>query len=200
MTNSPRLRASTVSPVPGSPSEAHHAYKSRPLFEVKARVLREGEATREGLLAGLAWLKANMKPHDLAVIFYAGHGESDAKKQFYLLPQDVDVRNLPATAVSGEVLKEHLADLPGKVLLLLDACHSGGRQANNLARDLAGDDTGVVVMCAALGTRRPARPTATASSAGRSSRLWRARRPRTCGTAACTSTTWSSTSPTASWN
>ncbi len=132
------------------------ADRSKALFEVKAKVLRDGEATREGLLGGLAWLKANMKPHDLAVIFYAGHGEKDSRGSFYLLPQDVDVGNLSATGVSGEVLKQHLADLPGKVLLLLDACHSGaiGRVVNDLARDLAGDDSGVVVMCAALGNEK----------------------------------------------
>jgi uncharacterized caspase-like protein len=136
--------------------EKAFADKSKALFAVKAKVLRDGEATREGLLEGLGWLKANMKPHDLAVIFYAGHGEADARKQFFLLPQDVDVGNLAATGVSGEVLKQHLADLPGKVLLLLDACHSGaiGRVVNDLARDLAGEDSGVVVMCAALGDEK----------------------------------------------
>src|SRR5207247_1974591 len=41
----------------------------------------------------------------------------------------------------------------GRVLLLLDACHSGaiGKLVNDLARDLADDDCGVVVLCAALG-------------------------------------------------
>jgi WD40 repeat protein len=130
--------------------------RSKGLFDVKAKVLRDGEATQAGLLAGLDWLKANMKPHDLAVVFYAGHGDTDAKGRFYLLPQDVDVGKLADTGVSGDVLKQHLADLPGKVVLLLDACHSGsiGRVVNDLARDLAGDDSGVVVMCAALGDER----------------------------------------------
>ena len=44
------------------------------------------EATRQGLLDGLGWLKKQMKPQDLAVIFYAGHGARDAKGRFFLLP------------------------------------------------------------------------------------------------------------------
>ncbi len=128
--------------------------KSRPLFDVQARVLRDSEATQAGMLAGLEWLKANMKPHDVAAVFYAGHGDTDDRGQFYLLPQDVDVGKLAATGISGDVLKQHLADLPGKVVLFLDACHSGGRKANELMRDLAGDDSGVVVMCAAMGDEK----------------------------------------------
>jgi WD40 repeat protein len=133
------------------------ASKSQALFDVKAKLLRNTQATKEGVLAGLKWLKdEGMKPHDVAVVFFAGHGEKDDKGRFYLLPQDVDVQDLAQTAISGEVLKQHLADLPGRVLLLLDACHSGaiglGAGISDLARNLADEDCGVVVMCAALGS------------------------------------------------
>jgi hypothetical protein len=49
-----------------------------------------------------------------------------------------------------------LADLPGRVVLLLDACHSGaiGKVINDMARDLADEDCGVVVLCAALGNEK----------------------------------------------
>jgi WD40 repeat protein len=126
--------------------------RSKELFEVRTRVLTDGEATRAGVLGGLGWVKESMSAQDLAVVFYAGHGEKDAGG-FYLLPQDVDVGRLADTGISGEELKRRLADLPGKVLLLLDACHSGaiGRLINDLARELAEDESGVVVMCAALG-------------------------------------------------
>jgi WD40 repeat protein len=127
------------------------AEKSRALFDVRVKVLRDREATRAGILAGLKWLKEK-KPQDLAVVFYAGHGDMDDKGRFYLLPQDVDVGRLAATGVSGDVLKQQLVHLPGRVVLMLDACHSGsiGRVVNDLARDLAGEDSGVVVMCAAM--------------------------------------------------
>jgi hypothetical protein len=127
--------------------------RSKDIFDVvEARVLVNEQATRADLLAGLKWLKEKARPQDQAVVFYAGHGEQE-DKGFYLLPHDVDVKDLKNTGISGETLKEHLAGLPGKVLLLLDACHSGaiGKVINEMARDLADDDCGVVVMCAALG-------------------------------------------------
>jgi len=37
----------------------------------------------------------------------------------------MDPRNLARHGVSEDELKEALAELPGKVLLLLDSCHSG---------------------------------------------------------------------------
>jgi uncharacterized caspase-like protein len=57
-------------------------------------------------------------------------------------------------------LKKAIAALPGRVVLMLDACHAGAvggdrRDANgltdDLVRDLATDDYGVIVMCAAMG-------------------------------------------------
>jgi uncharacterized caspase-like protein len=130
--------------------------KSRGLFDrIEARVLPDTEATRDGVLRGLEWLQAaDMKAQDLAVVFYAGHGGKDDKGNFYLLPQDVDKTKLAETGISADELKQHLAALRGRVLLLLDACHSGaiGPVINDLARDLADEDTGVVVMCASLGS------------------------------------------------
>lgn len=131
--------------------------RSSELFAIESRVLTDARATKKGILdEGLVWLKSNMTSHDVAVIFYAGHGERDAKGNFFLLPQDVDSTNLAATGISGETLKQHLAGVRGKVLLLLDACHSGaiGRELLDLARNLADEDCGVVVMCAALGKEK----------------------------------------------
>jgi hypothetical protein len=132
------------------------ASKCGPLFDVQTRVLPDKQATREGIVEGLKWLKQQMKSQDVAVIFYAGHGETDDKGGFFLLPHEVDVTRLAETGVSGEKLKELLADLPGRVVLLLDACHSGaiGKVINDMARDLADDDCGVIVLCAALGTEK----------------------------------------------
>lgn len=135
--------------------------KSNPLFrQVQARTLTDQQATRQNILGGLAWLKREMKPQDVAAIFYAGHGHKDKDGRFYLLSIDMDENRLEQTTVTGEELKKHLADLPGRVLLMLDACHSGaiggrsksgGMFTDDLARDLADDDCGVVVMCAAMG-------------------------------------------------
>jgi WD40 repeat protein len=129
--------------------------KAAALFKVQKKVLTDQEATREGIVEGLKWLRANAGPQDVTVVFYAGHGETE-EKSFYLLPQNVRLKELKKSGISGEELKQHLAELPGRVLLLLDACHSGavGKVINDLARDLADDECGVIVMCAALGKEK----------------------------------------------
>jgi uncharacterized caspase-like protein len=136
---------------------------SRSLFRVvESRLLRDKEATKAGILAGLAWLKKELRPQDLAVIFFAGHGYTDDDDLFYLLPFDVDPDRLKKTAVTGEDLKKELAELPGRVLLLLDACHSAPADAvrlrphrrgttDGLVRDLSDEGVGVIVLVSAQG-------------------------------------------------
>jgi WD40 repeat protein len=135
---------------------------SRPLFRpVESRLVLDKEATRAGILAGLAWLKEKMKPADLGVIFYAGHGYTDDDGLFYLLSIDTDADRLKETAVTGDDLKKRLADLPGRILLLLDACHSAPADsvrfkrhrgtADVLVRDLADEEVGVIVLVSAQG-------------------------------------------------
>jgi WD40 repeat protein len=130
--------------------------KSKALYrDVQARILFDNDATRSGILDGFTWLKKQMKAQDVAVIFFAGHGTRE-KGNFYLMPCDVDLANLAKTGVSGDELKNRLANLPGRVLMMLDACHSGaigakGGLTAELTRDLSDDDCGVIVMCAAMG-------------------------------------------------
>jgi WD40 repeat protein len=131
----------------------------QPFGRVETRLLLDPQATRRGVLDGFDWLKKQMTGDDTAVIFYAGHGHKDKKDgEFYLVPQDVNVNDLARTAVSGAEIRQKLVSVPGKVLVLLDACHSGAiggsRPAaaltSELRRALAADDCGVVVMCAAM--------------------------------------------------
>jgi uncharacterized caspase-like protein len=129
--------------------------------QVQVRLLTDKHATRQGLLSGLTWLRREMTQADVAVIFYSGHGAKDETGSFYLVPVDGDPADLLATGVSGSQLKDALAAIPGRVLVLLDACHAGAsggdrRKAveiltDDLIRDLVTDDYGVIVMCSSMG-------------------------------------------------
>jgi WD40 repeat protein len=136
--------------------------KSRLMFQkVETRLLTDREATRGGVLKGLNWLRKEMTQRDVAVFFFAGHGQKDSDGRFYLLPVDVDTDNLVATGVADDDLKKMLAGMPGRVIALLDACHAGAvggdrRRAlsaltDDLVRDLVTDDYGVVTMASAMG-------------------------------------------------
>jgi predicted Zn finger-like uncharacterized protein len=124
---------------------------SSPLFgKIEPKLVVNKDATRQGMLEGLDWLKKSMTGNDTAVFFYAGHGGLE-KGEFYLLPQDVDQKNLAKTGVSRAEIKKRMQGLPGRVVVLLDACHSGaiGLLFDDLSRELIDEDCGVVVMCAA---------------------------------------------------
>jgi uncharacterized caspase-like protein len=128
---------------------------------VEVRVVTDQQATKKGIIDGLVWLASVMTPRDVAVISFSGHGARDPWGNFHLVPVDVNPRD-PRSLLPGETFKEALANLPGKVVCLLDACHSGAvagdedevkeGKADDLVRDLVNDDSGVVVMCSSLGS------------------------------------------------
>src|SRR5262249_28651934 len=74
-----------------------------------------------------------MQPEDLAVVFFAGHGaklavtdETTLVTGEVLAKNDgVDARSLEQTGLKWSSLGASLERLPGRVLVLLDACHSG---------------------------------------------------------------------------
>jgi WD40 repeat protein len=134
--------------------------RGRGLFrEVQTRLLTDRDATQKGIRDGLAWVKARARNGDVAVVFYAGHGDCQQAGQFYLLPVDVDPKRLAETGVSGEELKRQLGELPCATLLLLDACYAGSLDARKRKRALpaAADglvrefayDQGLAVLCGA---------------------------------------------------
>ena len=125
----------------------------------KFDVLTDAKATRANILDRLENLADQVAPGDVAVITFAGHGGRDGTGKFFLLPVDANPKKLLSTGVDGDQVKSVLASLPCKVILVLDACHSGAvggvelraRGADNLVRDLVAEDRGVIVMCAAMG-------------------------------------------------
>jgi WD40 repeat protein len=102
------------------------------LYEVKPTVLLEKDANKKGVLRALDKIAADMASAsgaDLAVIHFSGHGALVGGK-LYLLPYEVDARDnagIQSDGFSVDELRTKLADLGqhGRVLVLLDACHSG---------------------------------------------------------------------------
>lgn len=103
--------------------------------EVRPQVLTDGNATRERVLAALdsVYKQLAADGNDLTVFHFSGHGAllgREGREQYYLLPHDVDATNrqqLRNTALPVSDLRDRLAELGqrGRVLVLLDACHSG---------------------------------------------------------------------------
>jgi WD40 repeat protein len=131
--------------------------------DVKVRLLTDKDATSTGIKDGLLWLQKETTSHDLAVVFLAGHGMTDAKNEFWFLPYEADASRLLSTGVSRTDIVGVLHDLPGKKILFLDACHAGAVLAsaahtrappvdlNGAINDFATAESGLVVYGASTG-------------------------------------------------
>ncbi|MCI0463352.1 MAG: caspase family protein [Gemmataceae bacterium] len=134
--------------------------------KVEVRLLTDKEATRKNILDGLEWLGSVMTAKDVGVVFFAGHGTQDPRGNFHLVPVDFNPSDPGGTCVAGDLLKKALGNMPGRLIAMFDACHSGAaalgkaspgkkrpprKGTDDLARDLVTDDYGVVVMCSSQG-------------------------------------------------
>jgi hypothetical protein len=93
--------------------------------DVVVKVLADTQATKGDILDGLEWIQRETTSNDVAAIFLAGHGVNDPNGFFYFLPVDVDLARLKRTGVSFSEIKNTISSIAGKVLVFVDACHSG---------------------------------------------------------------------------
>jgi len=127
---------------------------------VEVKTILNADATRQGIIEGMEWLNAKMSPVDVGILFFSGHGTKDEYDQFYLVPVDVSMTAPPSKwGVSGDYVKDSLANMPGRLIAIFDACHSGTvadsfkpSRGDNLVRDLVNDEYGVIVLCSSLGS------------------------------------------------
>jgi Caspase domain len=142
-------------------SQMYEAQKGTLFKNVFARTLVNDQATRANILEAFYWLEQNATQKDVVIIFMASHGLNE-KDKFYILPHDGDPERIRITGVDWLNFSDVLGNLPSKVLVFIDACHSGKLGTNLLAkrgetdlmeaiRALATEENGVVIMAASTG-------------------------------------------------
>lgn len=118
--------------------------------------LSDSAATRKSVLAALDGL-SRAKPQDSLILMLAGHG-TVSEGEWYFLPHDMNPKKLKETAVSARELQDALVNSPArKIMLMVDACHSGAGIDNfNRYREFlrrfvqqVGRSTGITVLTAA---------------------------------------------------
>jgi hypothetical protein len=94
------------------------------------RLLHDQDATRQGILDGLAWLqeRAIADPSATVIVYYSGHGWLDTTSQrYYLIPHDFDAYDWRNTALNAEAFNTALRAIAAKrLLVILDCCHAAG--------------------------------------------------------------------------
>ena len=130
------------------------------LYEnVELRLLTDNRANAENIRDGLNWLQHEITYRDVAMLYMAGHGINNNVGEFFFMPVNANLERLNATCVSYREIKGTIDAIPGKVLVFMDACHSGNILGNTqraamlsqAINDLTGVDNGAVVFTSSTG-------------------------------------------------
>jgi WD40 repeat protein len=127
--------------------------------DVVVKLLTDEKATKEEILDGLEWIQRETTSKDVAMIFLAGHGVNDPTGNFYFLPVNVDLDRLKRTGVPFYEIKTTIESIAGKVILFVDACHSGnvmggrrgGIDITGVINELISAENGAVVFASSTG-------------------------------------------------
>jgi len=131
------------------------------------RLLTNEKATRQTIMSniGSSWLPRVAGPDDLVMIFFSSHGSPttlDSSSVNYLVAYDTDKNDLYPTAINLQAFAKEIKDrIPSqRVVLVMDACHSGAAVgAKGMFRDIGVDatqvaqGTGQMVICSSGGSQ-----------------------------------------------
>jgi uncharacterized caspase-like protein len=130
--------------------------------EVQVKALTNAQATRAGILKAFSFVK-QMSQDDLAIVFIAGHGIKDPQGEFFFLPHDGDDDELLVTSVKWTDFKSLVQSLPGKIIMMADACHSAALDSkplqrgktlidtNELVKEFTNADVGAIMLTSSTG-------------------------------------------------
>ena len=120
--------------------------------------LVDAEATPQAVLARAEEIVAAGKEGETLVFSFAGHGLTGTDGRFYMATGGTDLGAIDKTALSWDALAAVLVKAKGRVVVFLDACHSGVAGTGLLATNdqaadgmLQGIPSGLVVFSASKG-------------------------------------------------
>jgi WD40 repeat protein len=131
--------------------------EGRTYNQVTVKTLLEADATKNNILDGFDWLAGKaFNKDDVVMIYFAGHGVNDNNNVYYMLPHDANLDKLRSSCVNFEELRQTISGIKARVLVFLDACHSGNVNGNNLyinglVNMLSGSGTGAVTFTSSTG-------------------------------------------------
>jgi hypothetical protein len=87
--------------------------------------LADDAATPDAILERARTMISTARKGDTVVFSFAGHGVTGPDGRFYLATSATDAGSVPTTALAWDRLAAVLAGTDARVLVFLDACHSG---------------------------------------------------------------------------
>jgi WD40 repeat protein len=134
--------------------EAFRTHGAKAFRSVEVKVLKNAEANRAGIEAGLAWLKEKATARDVAVVFFSGRGTAETGGEYALLSHGADAKEPAKTGLTASKLTSALAEVRGRALVLLDSSRPRMAEADDLVRALQSEDCAAAVLCPCRGTKK----------------------------------------------
>ena len=159
--NNPDLRLGLAAKDAIDFAAAFKSQKGLLYSDVISKVLTDQQATKDNILDALDWIQRETTSRDVAMLYISGHGMNDNAGVFYYLPVNADINAIKRTCLMFGDIKTTTMSVAGKVLLFVDACHSGDVMGKNSTRksadvtamvnDLSSAENGVVVFTSSTG-------------------------------------------------
>ena len=159
--NNPDLRLGLAAKDATDFAAAFSSQKGLLYSNVITKVLTDQQATKDNILDALDWIQHQTTSRDVAMLFISGHGMNDDAGMFYYLPVNADINAIKRTCLMFADIKATTMSVAGKMLLFVDACHSGDVMGKNstrksadvtaLVNDLSSAENGVVVFTSSTG-------------------------------------------------
>ena len=136
-------------------TKAVEASKGRYYRDVITTTMLDEDDLKSAIFSKVNELIAQAEESDTIMLHIAGHGLRDKAGQFYLATKTTRFAALKQTALPWSALAKILGQAKSKVVVFLDACHSGaaGTQATNddAVADLINQNKGILVIAASKG-------------------------------------------------
>lgn len=119
-------------------------------------MLVNGDATYLNIRRAMSQAVRDAAQEDVVIFFFSGHGSIEEKKT-YFLPVDADTNDLFASAVDFDDIvasAKRLKDKECKVVIIMDACHSGALLGMKSAFSLDMAAPGISILSSSTGSQQ----------------------------------------------
>ena len=104
--------------------------------------------TRAEILDRVEGFFADAGKDDQLILYYSGHGRQDGRGNLYLAARDTRTDRLISSAISDETINAMIdGSAAGRVVLVLDCCHSGSFKGLDLPETLKGTGRFLLTSC-----------------------------------------------------
>ena len=123
--------------------DAFKAQEGNRFDNVHTRLITDNEATKQNILYNIDDFFRRAKRNDVAALYVASHGKTD-NGIYYFFPSDTvftDDGKFDIDSVINIEELTHALDIPGRKIVMLDTCESGGVDTNRLVHTLRNRST-----------------------------------------------------------